>query len=494
MLILKVSNINTDILGNINSPDFISKFVSLRNKLSFRPEGYLFSPKYKRKQWDGWKRLAWRNTKRCYFPTGLLSMAKQHFDEHDIPYRIIDARKKPVQDFITDYNTENYALRDYQKQIVDIAVKKSRGIIMAPTGCGKTIIGAGIIHECKVKPFLFLVTSIDLLEQTRERLESILFRNGTNEKIGTIGGGQVDIRDINVMTVQTAVRALGKKFIKFDSESQDDKISKSMLQKYRKEIVEVMKNAKGVISDEVQHWRSDMCQIVTKFLENAYFRFGTSATPWRDQGDDILIHSCFGKTICQIKASELIKKGYLVKPEINFIHINPAPSKYKNWQNIYKERVVEDQHYNSLIANIATEYIKMDRLILILVQQIEHGKTLEQMIDGSLFVYGNSSKKERISALNKLRNGYIKCIIATSLFDEGIDCQALNTLILTGQGKMATRAMQRVGRALRTYKGKTSATIIDFFIHERYLEQHAKAREKMYKSEEEFVIKHSFLE
>ena len=490
MITLHVGNIETDVSCDF---DFTSEFIALRNKMSYRPEGYLFSPKYRRKQWDGWKRLIWKN-KRCYFPTGLLSVAKQHFDERKIEYQIFDLRKKPDANFFVKLS-DKYALRYYQERDANTAVEKSRGIILAATGSGKTILSAGIISKCAVKPFLFLVTSIDLLEQTTDQFESALInQDGSPIIVGQIGAGKVNIQDITVMTVQTAVRALGKKFIKFDNDSKEEKVDNSLMQKHKKEIVDLIYNAQGTIFDECQHVRADMCQIVTKSLKNAYFRWGASATPYRDQGDDLLIQSCFGKNVCEINASELIREGYLIKPEIHFIHINPPVSKFRNWQNIYKEQVVENEYYNTLITNLAEQYIKADRLILILVQQIEHGKTLESMIDGSLFVYGDSPKTERLSALKKLKNRYINCIISSSIFDEGVDCKPLNTLILAGQGKMATRAMQRVGRVLRPHESKKDAIVIDFFIHEKYLENHAKAREKMYKTEEEFQIEHVFID
>ena len=492
MIELHIENITTHIEGYQNYPDFSSLYIVLRQRMSFRPEGYYFTPMYRSKRWDGWKRLIWKNQKQCYFPTGLFSIVKDFFQEQNIPIQIIDHRIKPTPTIFFTMS-EKKKLRDYQQRIVTAAVEKSRGIIQSPTGSGKSITAAGIINACSASPFLILVTSIDLLEQMKDHLEESLLENGKNIRVGRIGGGEFDIREITVMTVQTAVRALGKKFVKFDSDQQSAKDG-SVLKKYRKEIVDLIHGAKGVIGDETQHWKSDMCQIVTNNMFSAFYRWGASATPYRDQGDDLLIQSCFGKKICEIKASELIEKGYLVQPHITFVHVNPPPTKYKNWQNIYKEQVVENEYYNSLIANIAEEYVKRDRTILILVQQIEHGKTLESMIEGSLFVHGESSKKERLSALQRLRNKYINCLISTSLFDEGIDCCPLNTLLLAGGGKSPTRAMQRIGRVMRLYEGKESATVIDFYIHEKYLEDHAKAREKMYKTEPKYVVRHKFID
>jgi superfamily II DNA or RNA helicase len=60
-----------------------------------------------------------------------------------------------------------------------------------------------LISKIKTVPFIFFVLSSDLLEQAYDDLSSCL-----NVPIGKIGGGVCDIRDINVMTIQTAIRAL----------------------------------------------------------------------------------------------------------------------------------------------------------------------------------------------------------------------------------------------------------------------------------------------
>ena len=52
-----------------------------------------------------------------------------------------------------------------------------------------------------------------------------------------------------------------------------------------------------------------------------------------------------------------------------------------------------------------------------------------------------------------------------------------------------TRALQRIGRILRLFEGKTDAIAVDFMDNCQYLQAHSKKREKIYKSEDEFIIK-----
>ena len=246
-----------------------------------------------------------------------------------------------------------------------------------------------------------------------------------------------------------------------------------------------------------QHWKADTCQLVARELKSAYYTFATSATPYRDTGDDLMIQACFGKKIEVITATELIEhpNEYLVRPHIKMVHIKGKPSKFKQYQSIYKDRVVDNDYYNNCIANIANTYIDNDRLVLVLVQQIEHGKKLAEMIKGAQFLSGKSSKKKRITGLKNLRNHYIRCLIGSVIFDEGVDVRPLDTVILAGQGKSPVRAMQRIGRICRPYTypdgtKKTKATAIDFVIHDRFLFDHAKKREKMYRTEPAYNVEH----
>ncbi len=495
MLQLKVGNIFTDIEGYISQ----EQFELLQRALSFRPKGYEFSTLYNRwitkngkrvrRMWDGWRKQIWkrRGSGGSYFPTGLLSDARKSLKKNQVEFTLVDCRKRP--DATANLSlSKSLTVRDYQREVIDNACKGERGVIQIATGGGKTVCAAGIISKLNVAPFIFFVTSRDLLTQAKESLEENLCQNGQPIQIGQVGGGIIDIKDVNVMTVQTAVRAVGEKWDskhKFDSDDSDDK---TPIEQRRADILAVLKSAKGIICDEVQHWRADTCQLVARALDNAYYTYGLSATPYRDDGDDLMINACFGKKITEISASELIRKNWLVRPSIKIVHIKSETSKFRQWQQLYKDQVSENDKYNKIVSVITNTYVRNGRFVLVLVQQLKHGKTLAAMIPGSVYLSGNSPKKKREQSLNQLRNKEISCIVSTVIFDEGIDVSSLDTVILAGQGKSRVRAMQRIGRILRIAPGKTKATAIDFRIHQKYLLDHSKEREKMYRTEEEYEI------
>jgi superfamily II DNA or RNA helicase len=436
-IVLKIHNSSTFVEGNI--PPEVYK--ELRKQMSFIKKNYQFALK-KRKGWDGRVSVLHYNKKSCkcftkktgmHFPTGLLSLAREVFSIYDIEYELIDNRTKPPKN--KQYRlSDAFPARDYQYKTIEKSCKRGRGIIQSATGSGKTFMAAGIIAELSVSPVIFYVPSKDLLRQAKDEFEKFIKDSGSNLEVGVIGAGKCDIKDVNVMTVQTAIRSLDLKYKKADDEDSTEKDKLSAENKEK--IKELIQNAKLVIADETQHWAADTCQVISDASENAYYKFGLSATPWRDDGDDILIDSCFGKSIAKISASLLIKKNHLVKPKIYFVSMNNMRGiKLNSYPEIYKAAIVENELRNIYIKNLCDSFYKQGRNILVLIRQIEHGNILESMIDNSVFLHGSKKNKEREDHFDLIRADHKIITIASSIFDEGIDLKALDTLILAGSGK-----------------------------------------------------------
>jgi len=454
-----------------------------------------------KKEWDGTISAVCWNAQFCHchtkkkglhFHTGLLGKAVDFFRFHNIPFQRIDCR-------VLTPKTNRYTMspsfehRDYQLDVVNRVVGGnghkgiSRGIIKCATGGGKTGMASAIVAGIGVSPTIFYVTSIDLLKQAKDELEKFIWENGAPIEVGMVGGGKKDIKDITVMTVQTAVRALGGVWVKYDDENfeQDD----TDIGDVKDAVKKLIANCRLMICDEVQHWAAETCQIISDSSALCHYRYGLSATPWRDQGDDILIDACFGKCIVDISASFLIKKGFLIKPTIFFSKIdNMRGMRNTTYANVYKKAIVENEARNAQIVNLATRYYDSGRKILILVKQIAHGKLLEKLVPNSIFMHGGTGKKKREKHLDIMRKGLPQITIASVIFDEGIDCKPLDTLILAGGGKSPTRALQRIGRILRPYPGKKDAIAIDFMDNCKYMQGHSSKRASIYETEEEFNI------
>jgi superfamily II DNA or RNA helicase len=76
----------------------------------------------------------------------------------------------------------------------------------------------------------------------------------------------------------------------------------------------------------------------------------------------------------------------------------------------------------------------------------------------------------------KITSGKIKCIVASTIYDIGVDLPILSGLIIAGGGKSSVRALQRVGRVIRLHPSKKQAAIIDFADQAPYLLEHSERR------------------
>jgi superfamily II DNA or RNA helicase len=504
-LTLYVDNTSTTVHGSLRG----ELYKAFKKLLGYEPEDAMWRMKGNR-HWDGYISCVCYSRSYCkcaikkdgiHFPTGLISRALEFFRDNQVDVKLIDVRNIEVADAFGSVpfglapqlkNGADFKLHDYQSKAVEAAVTAQRGIIKVATGGGKTVIASGLIQAVGVTPTIFYVTSTDLLTQAADEFEEKLRLSGLNIEVGRVGGGQKKIRDITVMTVQTAVRALGHKYTNIDEEGSDDSTN---IDDVKTQIADLIQSAKLCICDEVQHWAAETCQIIADNSLSCRWRYGLSATPWRDKGDDILIDACFGKPIVDINASFLIKQGFLVKPYVAFLHIkNLKGQKLGPWPSTYKQAVVENAYRNQVIGDLANNLTSVGRTVLVLVQQIHHGELLEELIPNSVFLHGSCSKKRREEHIKLIKQGHAPVTIASTIFDEGIDCKPLNALILAGGGKSPTRALQRIGRVIRTNtypngEEKKDAFVYDLFDHQKYLTQHAMARRKIYASETEFDIR-----
>lgn len=501
---LFVDNTSTTISGKLKG----EAYQDFKRLLAYQPEDFMWRQQ-NNPHWDGYISTVCYSKDYCkcaikkdgmHFPTGLISTATQYFRDKNIPIEVIDVRDSKIASSSRELNLhmtdtvrsgDPFSMFDYQLDTVTKAVEAQRGIIKVATGGGKTVIACGIIAAIGVTPTIFYVTSMDLLKQAADEIEQYVRLNKKPLTVGTIGGGKKTFGDITVMTVQTAVRAIGEKYVKFDDEDENDNTD---IDDIKADIANLIHSAKLCICDEVQHWAAETCQIIADNSFSCRWRYGLSATPWRDKGDDILIQACFGKEIVDINASWLIRHGYLVKPHIGFVTVkNMKAEKLGAYPSVYKQAIVENPWRNELISNLSQNLVEQDRTVLVLVQQIAHGETLQDLIPNSVFLHGSCTKKQREAHIELMKSGHAPVTIASTIFDEGIDVKPLNALILAGGGKSPTRALQRIGRVIRKYtypdgKKKDNAFVYDLYDHQKYVTQHALARRKIYQSEPEFTI------
>jgi len=430
------------------------------------------------------------------YPTGLYSVLDRILTECNYSFEVIDARNIPnIGDSMPMYGK---TLRDYQEEVVEKGIKAERGVIKIATGGGKTVIAAAIVSRLNLKS-LFVVYSIDLLEQTADEFEYMF-----HIKVGKIGGGYCDIKQINVCTVQTLHSAFDLKYTAIDEENLfKEKISKAVKER-KEEIRKVVEEAEVIICDECHRCTANTYIQMAQIWKKAYFRYALSATPYRDKSIDKVLDAYSGKQICNISASYLIDRSFLVPPDFHILDPNEHEHyKYvrKSFRSIYDTWIVRNEQRNQMIVDSTFRLLELGKSVLITVTRLPHGDILSEMLDKAgvksiAFIKGEVNKEMRKDLLNQVRTKQLQVLVGSVVADEGIDLPALGSAIMAGGGKSLIKSLQRVGRTLRPYPNaenneKDKAYIVDFYDRLRYLTGHSKKRIQIYESEPRFnVYKH----
>lgn len=214
---------------------------------------------------------------------------------------------------------------------------------------------------------------------------------------------------------------------------------------------------------------------------NAAVRFGLSATPRREQGDELKIWAAMGTIASDIKPTDLIKAGYLARPK--FVFLRPPSvniTRKAKWHDLYMDGIQMNQERNAMIIDAANEMLDEGLLTYIHVERIDHGEYLAEHIPGASFVCGATPKKMRDNLIDTFATGQRRCLVST-LLGEGVDIPAMEAIIMAGGLKTTTGAIQKIGRALRIKPGKEVAIVVDFVDRGPILGRHFERRYEAYR-------------
>lgn len=489
MVVITVNNIHSKITGlkDVNLYDTLDRITS------YYVEGYQYTKAFRTgwydsktgrfKNWDGKKHLI---TRTGTFPTGLLQRVVDFFVAHEIEYSIDDRRVEPTLG--KPLAIKHYKPRDYQQEALDVAWKEGRGIIRIGTGGGKTMVSAMMLAKWNV-PSMVYVVGKDLLYQFHEEMEKALGR-----KVGIIGDGKCDVRKFNVCSIWTAVKTFGlKSKVSLDDEDWAPEVFE-LGSAEKNKVKKAIESSVLSIYDEAHFLGTDTIQSIFKASKSCRYMFGLTGTDWREDGADLLLESVCGKRIYNMPSSILIEKGYLVQPKITMLEVPPWPESLpRNYQSIYNKYIVNNDIRNEMIVDATRKLIEKGRRPLVLVRYLSHGDTVA-LADGLsnypiYFVNGEVDGETRKEVKREFENGDLKCLIASAVFDIGVNIPCLDALVLAGGGKSSVKTLQRIGRVIRTFDNKKDAIVVDFIDNALYLDKHSATRVAVYETEPMFRIK-----
>ena len=252
------------------------------------------------------------------------------------------------------------------------------------------------------------------------------------------------------------------------------------------------------IVDEA-HIASVIIEEIGKYAVNATIRGGLSATPYRNDNQEIRIEGTLGQKIIEVSASDLVERGFLVPPKIFQCEIKEH-HEAQTYQEAYELNIIKNTERNYRIKQFAETFKDNGTPTLILVERMEHGHILEDIIENAVFVPGgdkgeldpsDEEKNYRRRMLNKVENNEI-ILIATQWANVGVDAPKITALILAGSSSSPITTYQQIGRVLRcigmnaqqsTENGKPNAIIIDFKVNHKNLKTHSNLRARVYRNE-----------
>lgn len=457
--VLKIVLSNQIYLDARNIPPVLTTF--LKEKLNFINPEYSIKRRMGIGVYNVEKYFNFIDSKgsRIGIPAGFLNLLINFLNEHNIGFQIDDQRfrAKPLK------FKSNLKLFDYQEEAIRNLLLSESGVLVAPPGSGKTIVGIELIARLK-QPALILVHKKQIFDQWVERIESFL--NIPKKNIGQIGSSKKKIGDqVTVAMIQTLNKL---------------------------EVNDEMKDKFGlIIVDECHHVPAKMFRtIITKF--NPYYLYGLTATPERKYKDERLIFIFIGDTLHTISREDLNPQASILQAE-NKIRVIiretelelPFKSSLANFQPISKVLVYDSERNRQIAGDIETE-VNNGHKCLVLTERKEHAEILNLYLNQNfetIVLTGNLTDKQKREKIAQVETGNYQIIIATGqLLGEGTDFNNLDCLFLVFPFSFHGKLTQYIGRLTREQGNEKAKKIFDYRDSKiDYLEKLFKKRESYYK-------------
>jgi len=349
-------------------------------------------------------------------------------------------------------------LRDYQRRALDEWLRLRRGVVVMPTGMGKTHVGIAAVATLRV-PTMVIVPTVELLSQWAGRLEYYL-----ETSVGKYYGEVKEEGCVTVITYDSAYIA-----------------------------VERLGNVYPLlIFDEVHHLPSEGYRQIAELSASPY-RLGLTATPERSDGRHVDLEWLVGPVVYSVDLAQA-RGRYVSDFEVEVISVelsNEERARYVELVKRYREflkasglkfsgpgdfqklvrlasrnRDARDAlgawHEARRIAIMASRKLDVvgeilmrhrnDRVIVFTeYSDLSHEVSRRYLIPE---VTHETPKEEREAVMGMFRRGEVKAIVTGKVLEEGIDVPDVNVVVILGGTSSRRQYVQRIGRALRLKPGK----------------------------------------
>lgn len=323
------------------------------------------------------------------------------------------------------------SLRPDQEAMVQALSGQREGVAIGPCGFGKGEVIVALTARVGV-PTLIVVGQTD---QQRELVERFRARCGI--EVGTIGGGRFDVRNVTIALVQSLTP---------------------------ERLASIEARFGMAIVDECHHASAPSYVRVLHTLRVRH-RYGFTATP-RVDGLWPLVLAWLGPVRHEITRADLLDAGVSSSATYHAVPTGFVGSyrTREDWGPLL-ESLVGDADRNRLIVETVARHCRGE-VGAVITGRVAHAEELARLAAErglrAAVLTGSVKAAARTKVLAAARAGELDVIVATQLFDEGIDVPRLSRVYLAFPSKAEPRFVQRIGRALRVHAEKAAPLVFDF--------------------------------
>lgn len=333
-------------------------------------------------------------------------------------------------------------LRPYQKAIADAVMREWREVnstlVVAPTGCGKTVIFSDIIRRMRPMRAMVVAHREELIWQARDKIMRVSGIADCDVEMADVWSREgMNPAPVVLTTVQT--------------QNSDWGDHKRMARFYPQDF--------GVlILDECHHATAQTYgNLIHYYTRNPDLRvLGVTATP--DRSDEEALGKVFETVAYDYEILDAIADGWLVPVDQLFIHINGLDYSHirttaGDLNGADLSRVMEEESNLQGVAGASIDIVGSRRSIVFTasVRQAEVvcnilNRHREGMAD---WVCGKTNRETRREILARFERGDVQVVCNCGVLTEGFDNPGVEVIIMARPTKSRSLYAQMCGRAMR---------------------------------------------